>query len=370
MDQFYITSYIRFCWIISNNHINHNQHSFKSFQSFNAKYGKFIHQLILNSQLSSTNLIISLYYLFKHYHKNSILKYDNHQESTTTTDSMVIYNIIMSLILSNKSFDDQSYTLKTWLIIINNTLNNRKLIKLDLKLLNILESFFLSSLDFKLSFIDINQNSQFWSTLSNSKIFKINNSILNKFKSLISNTHESSPSLSSKTTRLSPSTSITSLSSTTSRSPQTPLSSSIPSINFISSPNSPLNTITKSNSTLPNFVSPLSSNYPLTPLTPCVIKKRRLATNTQYPYYPPQQYVMLPSQDFLLPPPPPPPQHAPLVLQPPSVNGFTGQMMMPYYPPIQLPSQQLQPQPQPQPQPQQQQQYNNQYQSQQYYNFY
>ena len=79
MEQFYISSYIKFIWVI----ISHNststststQQSFKSFQQFNTKLG-IPSKLILDSQLSATNLMISLYYLYKHYHTNNVLLHD------------------------------------------------------------------------------------------------------------------------------------------------------------------------------------------------------------------------------------------------------------------------------------------------------
>lgn len=164
------SNYVRYAWIIISSSSTSNNTSIVSFDKFNLKYGKFIKNLIVNSQLNSSNLIISLYYLFKHYHQNQVLNHCINNSDNNETNCIIIYNLMISLILSNKSLDDQSYTLKTWLIIINNSLsssssslsNDKKLINIDLKLLNYLEGFFLSSLNYELGFKNMNQCNEFW----------------------------------------------------------------------------------------------------------------------------------------------------------------------------------------------------------------
>lgn len=172
----YIDGYIKLAWVIlatsPQSPPPSYTHIINLYNHFQARYGAYIKNLVINSQLSSTNLIISLYYLYKHYHKNSIVctKLDKPQQNAAGVNEVAIdpthiYMIITSLILSNKSFDDQSYTLKTWLIIINNTSKNYPYagINVDLALLNTMESYFLSSVDFQLSFIGMSDDAWFWS---------------------------------------------------------------------------------------------------------------------------------------------------------------------------------------------------------------
>lgn len=209
MDPFYINGYIKLVWIvISRTRRQHHNSSIsqppphKLFSQFNAKYGRFLHQLIQNAQLSTTNLMISLYYLYKHY-LNTILdqqetiQYSLSKDGTgeeignsfeQVIDPMVIYTILSSLVLSNKTLDDQSYTLKTWWIIIDNT--NRQLptstVSLDLKLLNTMESFFLASLNYQLNYIKMATDWQFWQMIEQDKLFRFNKTILNRFKLIMS----------------------------------------------------------------------------------------------------------------------------------------------------------------------------------------
>ncbi|KGT68505.1 hypothetical protein I503_03573 [Candida albicans SC5314] len=288
MEQFYISSYIKFIWVI----ISHNststststQQSFKSFQQFNTKYGEFLQKLILDSQLSATNLMISLYYLYKHYHTNNVLLHDycfdvldeedddeedddEEEEDNELFNSMLIYNVIISLVLSNKSFDDQSFTLKTWLIIIDSTLNtttitnNKPLINIDLKLLNYLENYFLSSLNFKLSFLDIAINPKFWKILSNSKIFSINQTILNKFKQLVMITNPTNIPTTTNTTTNQVTNVINNINLVFSPLPSTPISSSMTMLaTTYNGINNNYKVVANSNTTITPF-----TNYSLTP---------------------------------------------------------------------------------------------------------
>ncbi|RCK62694.1 hypothetical protein Cantr_09364 [Candida viswanathii] len=157
-NQVTTSNYIKYAWII----ISKNNPSSLPYDKFSFKYARFIKNLIINSQLTSSNLVISLYYLYKHYHQNNVLNHTINNHDNNEVNSIIVYNIIISLVLCNKCLDDQSYTLKTWLIIINNSLSNRKLISIDLKLLNYLEGFFLSSLNYELGFKNMNDCTEFW----------------------------------------------------------------------------------------------------------------------------------------------------------------------------------------------------------------
>ncbi|RLV89541.1 hypothetical protein JA1_005108 [Spathaspora sp. JA1] len=288
MDQFYINNYIKFVWIIlchRRSTANSEFNSFKSFQAFNNKYGKFIQQLIINSQLSSTNLMISLYYLYKYYHHNKLLDYKFDED--VEESSMIVYLVVTSLILSNKSFDDQSYTLKTWLVIINNTKNH--VIKVDLKLLNYLEGYFLCCLDFKLSFVGMEKDEEFWKVFStNATIFKVNKSIIGKFKSLV------------EVSTVEPTTCYTCDESVISSSFSSPLMSTIMS---------PTTSI--------NYSSPLSYT-PLTPLTPYEYTgKRRKLFPTVYQ----KPVVTLPSSSSTL-------QYSTIMMPPVSTAGVAFQQPM------------------------------------------
>ncbi|KAI3402755.2 hypothetical protein KGF56_004429 [Candida oxycetoniae] len=379
MDPFYINGYIKFVWIIISStqtpasrttspqrqrQINH-----KLFTHFNNKYGKFIQELISNSQIASINLVISIYYLYQHYHHNSILRHkvqnENALEKEETsanveefTDSMVIYMIIASLILSNKSFDDQSYTLKTWWIIIDNTNRSQPTVNIDIKLLNTIEAYFLASLDYKLSFIEMSSDDQFWKLIEdggcinnnnnnnnsssnrNSKLFKFNKSILLRFKSLITLTEESQM------------TNKTNVALNWNGCPPI-LPSTPPPLLYSSS--SPFTSTT--------FSSPL--NYPLTPSTPMnsnntantaeysCIKRRKIHSNPILMVSPSQSFTTTPTTSRQL---------------STVTNGYYQttisqqyQTQQVYYPQPSLQAPQYkyytqQPQPQPQPHPQQQQQ--------------
>ncbi|EAZ63924.2 hypothetical protein PICST_66459 [Scheffersomyces stipitis CBS 6054] len=186
--SFYVNNYVKLAWmVLSDSHGNNCKKSLRKFHEFNNKYGTFINQLIYNSQLSPTNLVISIYYLNRYYHHNDVLNLEQNDEEDG--DNMTVYLIIMSLILSNKSFDDQSYTLKTWLTIISSTISNTNqsedLVRVDLPLLNYLESYFLSCLNYKLSFNNLAVDSGFWSKLTNSSMFKLSRAIIQNLKSLV-----------------------------------------------------------------------------------------------------------------------------------------------------------------------------------------
>lgn len=162
------TNYIKLVW--STIHRHQPQRITGKLLQFNQKYGYFIYRLIYNSQLSSINVLISLYYIYR-YHQNDVIatQTSDDKDKEDLHEKMVLYLIVTALILSNKSYDDQSYTLKTWLSIIDNTLSEEHLtdvsLKLDLKLINNMESYFLSCLDYKLSFTNMYYDTKFWDTL-------------------------------------------------------------------------------------------------------------------------------------------------------------------------------------------------------------
>lgn len=112
----------------------------------------FIKQLVHHSQLLLVNLVISLYYLYKL------------QQTSVSHDPLThVYLVVVLLILSNKVYDDQCYTLKTWQNIIQNLYNHTQVkLELDLGLLNSLEQHFLCALNFLLSFHKMHCDYGFW----------------------------------------------------------------------------------------------------------------------------------------------------------------------------------------------------------------
>lgn len=225
----------------------------KKINDFKTRYGAFIHKLIYNSQLSETNLLIALYYQYLYYHHNKVLCF-KHEDGE---EKMILFILIMALVLANKSFDDQSYTLKTWLSIIENSTGSDDEINVDLPLLNSLETYFLSSLDFKLAFTKLDSDDGFWSKMTMAQEISL--------KKLVS----------------SPVTPSTELFTTTTPIP-----------NYYAAPVSATSSVLMSKQPTPStcFTSPLSlkrkiATSPLTPLTPYDdhYKKRRIAH--PHPYY-------------------------------------------------------------------------------------
>mmetsp|Transcript_1795 Transcript_1795/g.1954 ORF Transcript_1795/g.1954 Transcript_1795/m.1954 type:complete len:250 (+) Transcript_1795:71-820(+) len=124
----------------------------KPYKQFSLQYCNQLKQIIQSSQLSSINLIISWYYLHK-YASNSVCVINVEEDL-----SLIKHLIFTSFILANKTFDDQCYSCKTWCNIANSSGSNYRY---DLKLINHLESHFLSVVDYRLSFTAID-NSEFW----------------------------------------------------------------------------------------------------------------------------------------------------------------------------------------------------------------
>lgn len=110
-----------------------------------------LHKLVKISNLTIDNLVISLYLIHK-FNKNSVV---------SINDKKLMGNlIIMSLILSNKIYNDQNYTFKTWINLIMNSKIN-----LDLKMLKQLELLFLTALDYKLDYKFLYKDEDFWNQI-------------------------------------------------------------------------------------------------------------------------------------------------------------------------------------------------------------
>ncbi|ODV64691.1 hypothetical protein HYPBUDRAFT_99702, partial [Hyphopichia burtonii NRRL Y-1933] len=128
-----------------------NQSNDEQFNNFMNKYSIFLTNLINILKLKDVNIVLSLYYLYK-YNLNQI----NH---VNIEDDLSLFTnlVIISLILSNKTFNDQSYTLKTWKNIIN-----EQDYKISLPLLNQLENHFLTVTNYQVNFNKIDQDDHFW----------------------------------------------------------------------------------------------------------------------------------------------------------------------------------------------------------------
>lgn len=104
---------------------------------------------------------------------------------------MLNYLILTSLILSNKTFNDQSYTLKTWYNISKDQLNFESI---SLKLLNSLEMHFLSTVNYRLDFNNIDTDAKFWNLLfANCHSLSMSPSVINFMKNYVTKDENSSP---------------------------------------------------------------------------------------------------------------------------------------------------------------------------------
>lgn len=139
------STYLKCCWILLLDLDN-------GYDRFNKHYASTLSRLIGALKISHPNLLISLYYLWKYsMHPAHSIAYEE--------DPAIINNIILaSLILSNKTFNDQSYTLKTWCNVCNDQLEY----PVSLQLLNQLESHFLAVVNFNLNFHNIHGDNAFW----------------------------------------------------------------------------------------------------------------------------------------------------------------------------------------------------------------
>ncbi|KAG7195837.1 uncharacterized protein KQ657_002222 [Scheffersomyces spartinae] len=95
-------------------------------------------------------MAIALYFLYR-YLRNTLNQCD---------PSMTYQIMLTALVLSNKSFDDQSYTLKTW----------SNLLDMDLSILNQLEAHFLNVTNFSLPFNKIDE--EFYHTFGSDDQFR------------------------------------------------------------------------------------------------------------------------------------------------------------------------------------------------------
>lgn len=221
-DQ-YLNIYVKISYHILTRSIR----SRKPYKQFSSQYCNQLRQIIQMSQLSTTNLIISWYYLYK-YATNGISQIDV-EESV----SLVYHLILTSFVLANKTFDDQCYSCKTWCNIVDSCDAS---VKCDLRLMNQLETHFLSVVDYKLSFTDID-NDEFWGFLQG--IFNdtnLANHVLHSLRYIIMPKADHLPSM-----------------------PASPV---------------PYN----------NLTSPLTASFksPLTPLTPFSLDRKRTYTNMEY----------------------------------------------------------------------------------------
>lgn len=159
IDDNHLNTYVQVAYSL----LTKNTDSEKSSHQFWSQYCTQLKQIIHSSQIATTNLIISWYYLYK-YANNGINQIDS-EESL----SLVYHLILISQVLANKTFDDQCYSGKTWCNIINSC---DETTNYDTKLMNQLESHFLSVVDYKLSFTNIDDDG-FWTSVQG--IFGENN---------------------------------------------------------------------------------------------------------------------------------------------------------------------------------------------------
>lgn len=152
-DASYTEAYIKAAWMILD-----GGEVTDRYQS----YSIYLTHLINTCQFSVQNLVISLYFL----HKYSLNEVNNIDGS-----SMNIYLVLTSLILANKTYDDQLYTLKTWNNIcagIDKSTRNAHSanVLVNFKVLRDLETHFLSCLSYNLSYTQIELDDAFWSVMA------------------------------------------------------------------------------------------------------------------------------------------------------------------------------------------------------------
>lgn len=175
VDTIYIQYYIKCCWIIFSQSSNDE---IDKFNQFNNLYSNYLINLIKSLKLSTTNLIISLNFLYKYQSLNSM-----NQINLNDDVSILNYLILTSLILSNKSFNDQSYTIKTWFNISNDQLNFKKL---SINLLNHFENHFLSVVNYNLNYNKIMYDDQFWNKLfDHCNLLNVDPAVIHYFKNYI-----------------------------------------------------------------------------------------------------------------------------------------------------------------------------------------
>lgn len=185
VENYYIQAYIKCCWIIISENVP-SDCEVSNFDRFNKRYGTYLTDLIQSLKLSQTNLIISLYYLYRYKSLNAVNNTDLEEDN-----SMLNYLVLTSLILSNKTFNDQSYTLKTWYNISKDQLNFESI---SLKLLNSLEMHFLSTVNYRLDFNNIDKDVNFWNLLFvNCHLLSVSPSVIKFMKNYVTKDENSSP---------------------------------------------------------------------------------------------------------------------------------------------------------------------------------
>lgn len=250
LDSSYINVYVRSAWLLLDGDVEKSR-----------MYEQYLCSLINTCQFTMQNLVISLYFLHK-YTKNQV-------NSSDSESNLTIYLVLTSLILSNKTFDDQSYTLKTWNNICNGisktttlgdkSKDNLKLVTIDFKLLKSLELHFLSCLNYSLSFLQIDVDDSFWGRLTS-----VGYKWMNVLKDSVCRTQPDQPEIVAPTSMpqeapATPSTNIISM-PTTVAAKQQQLYGPSPSSNLTT----PLSKLTNS-----PFITPVNSYLsPLTPITP------------------------------------------------------------------------------------------------------
>lgn len=115
---------------------------------------KKVKKLIKLANLSLENVVILIYLIYK-FNANKVIKVNDKK--------LPGYIILISLILSNKILNDQSYTHKSWLSLFNSC--NIKVV--DLSFINNMEIFFLTCLNYNINFQFINKDDDFWLLLMN-----------------------------------------------------------------------------------------------------------------------------------------------------------------------------------------------------------
>ncbi|WEJ94932.1 hypothetical protein PSN45_002434 [Yamadazyma tenuis] len=127
-----------------------NRLGFKLFgiNPFNNRVAK----LVSISKLGVENSVIAILLLYRFLLNHVVQIHDK---------KLIQKLVITSLVLSNKLYNDQSYTFKTWI----NLIELSGIPNIDMKMLKQLEIFFLSCLDYKLDYKFIMEDHKFWSHL-------------------------------------------------------------------------------------------------------------------------------------------------------------------------------------------------------------
>lgn len=163
----HIQAYLKLCWVLSTSRNPLDPVAAQChYERFAKKYLRFLVRLIDTLKLLLTNLVISLNYLHRYTLANSVHqpRIEDDGSDAGASISMVCYTIVASLVLLNKNYNDQSYTLKTWYNISHDQLGFKNI---SLALLNQLEQHFLSVVNYLLNFNNIsNRHDRFWDQLT------------------------------------------------------------------------------------------------------------------------------------------------------------------------------------------------------------